>query len=252
MTSLSLRIAPGAQPLPRPRPAAPAGERAGAAGLAAVPAPSPMAPARRRGGVIGTIAALHALLLLVLLNQHRAAATPAEPPPLFLSVVAPAAPRMEPTRTLPPPSASLPRPVELTLPAIAAEGAPAALVVQAPPAPAPAPETSAPEPVVVAQALAAPAPRTLPSSGVQYLVAPAPVYARASARLKESGKTVVRVFVDEAGMARDAQVAVSSGFARLDESALTAVRNARFKPFVENGRAVAGWVFIPIEFELPS
>jgi len=92
----------------------------------------------------------------------------------------------------------------------------------------------------------------IPAAAVQYLVPPAPVYSRASARMKESGRVVVRVYIDEGGMPRDAQIATSSGFARLDESALAAARNARFKPYFENGAAVAGWAFIPIEFELPK
>ena len=54
----------------------------------------------------------------------------------------------------------------------------------------------------------------------------------------------------EAGLARQASVNRSSGHRRLDEAALGAVQNARFKPYTENGRAVAGWAFIPLDFEL--
>lgn len=42
------------------------------------------------------------------------------------------------------------------------------------------------------------------------------------------------------------------GLRRLDDSTLTAVRAARFKPCRANGVAVSGWAFIPIEFELPK
>ena len=42
----------------------------------------------------------------------------------------------------------------------------------------------------------------------------------------------------------------SSGFARLDEAAMSAVRKTRFKPYTENGKAVAGWVRMPFPFEL--
>ena len=38
-------------------------------------------------------------------------------------------------------------------------------------------------------------------------------------------------------MPRNVQLAASSGFARLDDSALTSVRKARFKPCVENASA---------------
>jgi protein TonB len=60
----------------------------------------------------------------------------------------------------------------------------------------------------------------------------------------------VRVFIDEQGLPRDVQVSQSTGFARLDEAAVTAVRKTRFKPCIENGVAVSGWALIPIEFEL--
>jgi protein TonB len=78
------------------------------------------------------------------------------------------------------------------------------------------------------------------------------VYSRISAKMRESGKAVVRVYIDEAGMPHNVQLATSTGFARLDDSALLAVRNCRFKPYLENGSAVAGWALVPIEFELPA
>jgi protein TonB len=95
-------------------------------------------------------------------------------------------------------------------------------------------------------------PRTIPAAGVQFLVAPAPVHSRVSVRMRESGKALIRVFIHEAGMPRHVQLAASTGFSRLDESALAAVRAARFKPYLENGVAVAVWASFPIEFELPQ
>ena len=47
-----------------------------------------------------------------------------------------------------------------------------------------------------------------------------------------------------------AQVDRSSGHPRLDEAVLAAVRQARFKPYTENGQAVSGWALVPLEFEL--
>ena len=84
---------------------------------------------------------------------------------------------------------------------------------------------------------------------MQYLVKPPLEYPRASARLRESGTVTVRAFIDENGIPRDVQVAKSSGFARLNEAAVAAVRQARFKPYVENGRPTAGWAFIPLVFD---
>ena len=47
-------------------------------------------------------------------------------------------------------------------------------------------------------------------------------------------------------------MAQSSGFERLDRAALSGVQRARFKPYTENGRPMAGWARIPIPFELEN
>jgi protein TonB len=61
---------------------------------------------------------------------------------------------------------------------------------------------------------------------------------------------VVRVLIDETGLPRSVQLAQSSGFKRLDDAALAAVRRARFHPYTENGRPLSGWASIPLVFEL--
>jgi protein TonB len=99
-------------------------------------------------------------------------------------------------------------------------------------------------------ASAPPAPRTIPASAVQYLVEPAPEYPRLAARHGESGRVLVRVFIDEAGLPQQVQVAQSSGFARLDGAAVAAVQKARFRPPTVNGQPVAGWTHVPIDFGL--
>ena len=85
---------------------------------------------------------------------------------------------------------------------------------------------------------------------MQYLEPIELEYPALSRRLGEAGRVLIRVFIDETGLARHASVNRSSGHRRLDEAALGAVQNARFKPYTENGRAVAGWAFIPLDFEL--
>ena len=136
--------------------------------------------------------------------------------------------------------------------AAAPSPAPAAFVVPAPP-PEPVVETS-PAPVAVQAPPAPPAPppqpKIIPASAVQYLEPPAPEYPRLSKRNAESGKVMVRVYIDVAGMPRNAQVSTSSGFARLDDAAVSAVQKARFKPYTENGQPTAGWTYVPINFEL--
>ena len=207
----------------------------------------PPRQACRRHILIAAMLVVHGAVVIGLLDasQPRDAATEARP--LFLAVVdAPASP--SPSRPLPPPPRlRVPTVSPLVLPLIAPEPAPSSLVAVAiaPPSAAVPAEPTPP----VAVTLAA---RTIPSAAVQFLLPPAPVYSRISAKMRESGQALIRVFIDEAGLPRNVQLVTSTGFARLDDSALAAVRNARFKPCVENGIAVAGWASIPIEFELPT
>jgi protein TonB len=85
---------------------------------------------------------------------------------------------------------------------------------------------------------------------VQYLEPPAVDYPRASRRADEAGRVLLRVYIDEAGLPRQVLVSQSSGFVRLDEAAVAAMKRARFKPYTENGRPTAGWAPAPIDFEL--
>jgi len=203
---------------------------------------------RQRRIVLAALLALHALAVVGLLQASRRREVAVDTQPLFLAVVDAPAPAAPPRPLPPPPSVKIPPPPQLALPlvATATATAPTPLLAQVLPAPAPVAAVevpSAPAPLL---------PRTIPPSAVQYLVPPAPVYSRASARMHESGKALVRVFIDEAGLPRDVQLATSTGFARLDDAALAAVRHCRFRPYLDNGVAVAGWAAVPIEFELPT
>jgi protein TonB len=207
----------------------------------------------RRHIVIATLLVLHGIAIVGFMNASRLRDAVAEASPIFLAVVDAPAPMAPPRSLPPPPRLRVPAPPPLELPLIAPEpsSSPSPLVAQvAAPTPPPAPMAQ----VVELAPVQAPAPasRTIPASAVQYLMPPAPVYSRISARMKESGKALIRVYIDETGMPRNVQLAVSTGFSRLDDAALAAVRNCRFKPYLENGVAVAGWAAIPIEFELPQ
>ena len=147
-----------------------------------------------------------------------------------------------------PPSVPLPsyQPVmpELTLPDVVAAPMPVPVSV-------PEPATPTPPATPALQVAAAPvAERILSASEVQYVEPPVLVYPRASRRAGEAGRVLLRVFVDEEGRPHHVQVSRSSGFARLDDAAVDALRKARFKPSIDNGRPVAGWALVPLTFEL--
>lgn len=97
---------------------------------------------------------------------------------------------------------------------------------------------------------AAASPKTVGASQVTFLVRPSPVYPAHSRRANEQGTVLVRVLIDATG--RPAQVALhaSSGFPALDDSAVSAVRAAQFRPYIEGGRPQAVWVLVPIKFVL--
>lgn len=68
--------------------------------------------------------------------------------------------------------------------------------------------------------------------------------------MNEQGKVLVRVFVDENGEAKQVELKQSSGYDRLDNAALDAVRRWRFKPGTVNGEPKAMWNNVPINFVL--
>jgi protein TonB len=91
---------------------------------------------------------------------------------------------------------------------------------------------------------------TLDVQAVGYLVAPAPRYPPASRRLREQGEVLVRVLIGPDGRPAEVSVLRSSGFLRLDDAALEAVRAALFRPYVAEGRARAAYVRVPVDFSL--
>ncbi|MFO1388488.1 energy transducer TonB [Cellvibrio sp.] len=68
-----------------------------------------------------------------------------------------------------------------------------------------------------------------------------PVYPATSRRDNEEGKVGVELRINESGNVVDARVAVSSGFAALDEGAIKFLSNCKFEPAIKNGGPVAVW-----------
>lgn len=85
---------------------------------------------------------------------------------------------------------------------------------------------------------------------VEYLRQPSPRYPPQSRKLREQGLVVLRVLIDERGLACNIDVESSSGHARLDDAAKDAVARAAFRPYIEDGTPRRALVLIPIEFAL--
>lgn len=78
----------------------------------------------------------------------------------------------------------------------------------------------------------------------------APAYPALSKRLGEEGKLVLRVELDEKGYVSVAHVVNSSGFKRLDEAAMTAVKTWRCTPPIRNGQPARAVALQPFNFVL--
>jgi len=121
-------------------------------------------------------------------------------------------------------------------------------VQKKPPAPVPqAPVDNQPQ---QATPRAASAPKTISASQLGHLVPPNPIYPARSRKAGEQGTVMVRVLLDVAGRPAQVSLQTSSGHPTLDESAVSAVRAAQFRPYVEGGMAQAVWVLVPINFVL--
>ena len=213
---------------------------------------------------VAALWALHAGLLqrvvevVVPVMAISQAEPPPPPPPKPPEPVKPP----EPPKTPPPPQPvqpvltppTLPQPPAPATPEPAAvlaapTAAPTAPAVQAA-APAPPPPPAPPAPAPVPPAPPPPAKVELPSSKADYLHNPPPDYPRMSKRLGEQGRVVVKVLIGEDGRAQKVELLTSSGFERLDKSAMEAAMRWRYVPGKRGGVAEAMWYQVPIQFTL--
>lgn len=79
-----------------------------------------------------------------------------------------------------------------------------------------------------------------------------PVYPPQSRRAGEEGTGVFRVLVDASGHPTEVSVVNSSGFPKLDEAAMNAIRKWAFKPAMSSGQAVQSWTKVQVKFELKN
>ncbi|TAG24409.1 MAG: energy transducer TonB [Burkholderiales bacterium] len=132
----------------------------------------------------------------------------------------------------------------------------APVATPAPPAPLPpitAPLAATPSPAPAAPPAPAPAPKVeLPRADADYLNNPKPPYPPVSKRLAEQGRVMVRVYVGADGSAQKVELNKSSGFDRLDATAVATVARWRFKPGTRGGVPEAMWHLIPIDFVLDN
>lgn len=126
-------------------------------------------------------------------------------------------------------------------------------VVQAAPMTEVKTESVAPPSPVAASAPPASVPveqKPLVRAEADYLNNPKPTYPRLSKRLGEQGEVRLKVLVATDGRVVSVQLNLSSGYERLDETAITSVKQWRFKPATQGGEPLETWVEVPVKFVL--
>ena len=85
----------------------------------------------------------------------------------------------------------------------------------------------------------------------EIIVTAEPEYPRQARMVGLTATVWVRIQVDEKGDAADAVIYISSGSkAGFDEAALAAAMKCKFKPGIQNGKAVKVWVSLKFEFDI--
>lgn len=239
----------------------------------ALPAYTPLVPSAptprmdRRIPIVIAVVGLHVLGLWALqAGLLRRAVELVVPVSVLSEVIEPPQPQVTPTPSQPQPrpapvpkAAPHPRPTAQPAPQPVAMAtptpepqAPTGVVETQPPAP-PVTAVAAAEPVAPSAPPSTPALPKIepPSSDAAHLNNPPAPYPKLSLRLGEAGVVQLRVFVETDGSPSEVQIFKSSGYERLDQSALENVKNRwRFVPGKRNGVPVATWVIQPVRFEL--
>lgn len=94
------------------------------------------------------------------------------------------------------------------------------------------------------------APVTPPQEDAHQLNNPRPAYPSLSRRLREQGTVLLEVLILADGSVGEVRIKESSGYARLDQTALRAVKQWRYLPARRGTEAIDYWYLQPIEFAL--
>jgi protein TonB len=214
------------------------------------------------------VAAIHVALLAVILTlRHEPVQVALEshvmtaqllPPtpvaaPVAMQSIAPPPPRPTPPVHTRPKVQPKPTPTPTPTPtplheAVAPSPTPVAAPDPTPPAPpTPATPPAAAAPAIGRQTMEISAPRNV--SHVECNIAQ-PDYPMVSKRRGETGSASVRFVIGLTGKLENIELKKSSGFSRLDDAALAAMRASACKPYLENGQPVRAAYTQPFDFNL--
>ncbi len=178
------------------------------------------------------------------------------PAPIAQQVAAESIPQPAPPKPTPRVKPKVePKPVQK-----AAKPAPQPVAQSPAPSPTPAPAAD-PTPAPAAPAAAAPAATPSPARETMQVSAPKnvptlqcnfvkPDYPSMSRRRGESGTAYVHFVVGVTGKIESVELQKSSGYPRLDDAALDAMRSTTCRPYIENGQAIRAARTQPYNFGL--
>jgi protein TonB len=203
-----------------------------------------------RGGSLVFVIAMHLILAWAILTLAKAEPITSGAKPLTVQFITPeVAPEPLPVIPEPPPKPiekPKPKPIITTK----------AQTPEPPPMEAP-PEPAEPEPLPPIQAAPppepgppTPPPLEPPRFNMAYLNNPLPPYPAVSRRMGEEGTVRMNVLVSADGQALKVELASSSGFPRLDQAAINAVKNWKFVPAKRGDTPVEGWALVPFVWTL--
>ncbi|MBC8752038.1 MULTISPECIES: energy transducer TonB [Paraburkholderia] len=222
--------------------------------------------------LIGTavVATVHVALLAVImtlrhepvqvaLESHVMTAELLPPAPLAAPValqsIAPPPPRPTPPvhskPKVPPKPVATPKPTPAPTP-LPQAAAPSPTSVAAPDPTPPAPGAPATPPAAATPAIGKPTLQVSAPKNVSHLDCNVahPDYPTLSRRRGETGTAYVHFVVGLSGKLEDIELKKSSGFSRLDDAAVAAVRASACKPYLENGEPVRAAYTQPFNFGL--
>lgn len=198
-----------------------------------------------RGWILAAIVLLHFGFFVLLSSGMGVRIIDALKPPPVLVIPQPERERLPPPEPIKPdiditvPELFVPRPDELPLlPPEEPRTAPRDVVTEAPPAPMPNERAGSADPEITA-------PEIDPARALSE-----PLYPPSEIRAGHTGTVLLSVFVLENGRVGEVRLDQSSGYQKLDESALREARRWRLKPGMRDGVPVAMWKQIPITFQL--
>ncbi|MDO9179448.1 MAG: energy transducer TonB [Agitococcus sp.] len=203
---------------------------------------------------------LHGVLAwLVLLGMKQPQSEPTTPPTIQAMMIvseAPPVPVAPPILVVKPP---LPMPEKLVTTIPPVKNTPPSEKAITQPDVAPVVEKTPPKEAVLPEVAPQPAPQQLvkepeavipPRSDAAHLNNPAPSYPSMSLRLAEQGRVVLDVYILANGRVGELRIKQSSGFKRLDDAAMQAVKKWQYVPARRGNEAISFWYIQPLSFSI--